>query len=183
MSSSITKKSLKLATKNLNTLWQSDELASKIALSFPILHWWLNCQERLRSRKNRDRHTKQRIDRITRATPWGILWSWSDAMRRRMTNLVNKEQWDSWMKVWVSYFWHHVIGRQQSRLLLKFITQSNIVESHGRSTIKQRIMGETHYIKAWWETKGWFSSEWFVEKKTWNQGSMERSHFWQLQPR
>lgn len=129
------------------------------------MHWWLNCQERLRSRKNRDRHTKQRIDRITRATPWGILWSWSDAMRRRMTNLVNKEQWDSWMKVWVSYFWHHVIGRQQSRLLLKFITQSNIVESHGRSTIKQRIMGETHYIKAWWETKGWFSSEWFVEKK------------------
>lgn len=129
------------------------------------MHWWLNCQERLRSRKNRDRHTKQRIDRITRATTWGILWSWSDAMRRRMTNLVNKEQWDSWMKVWVSYFWHHVIGRQQSRLLLKFITQSNIVESHGRSTIKQRIMGETHYIKAWWETKGWFSSEWFVEKK------------------
>ena len=36
----------------------------------------------------------------------------------------------------------YVISQQQSRSLLKFITLSNMVDSHGRNTIKQRITGE-----------------------------------------
>ena len=34
------------------------------------------------------------------------------------------------------------VRQQQSRSLLKFMKQSNMVDSHGRSPIKQRITGE-----------------------------------------